>query len=259
MQDRLTLTIAALGDLHVSRHSDARYGELFAEASRRANAILLAGDLTDSGHPEEAHLLADDVSASEVPVIGVLGNHDYDAGREIEVAEILRRAGVAMLDGDVFTIEGVGFAGVKGFGGGFGRRMLTAFGETAIREYVAEAEAEARKLERALSQLRGRATVVLTHYSPARDTVIGEAEEIFPFLGSSRLEQVIDEVGANLAIHGHAHHGSPEGTTAGGTPVYNVAIPLLRRSGYEAGYRLIEVPMAEEESVAVAEGDSSRR
>jgi len=159
----------------------------------------------------------------------VLGNHDYEAGHPDQVINILEHAKVNVLDGETVEIEGVGFAGVCGFGGGFGRRMLNAWGEPAIKHFVQEAVDQALKLERALSRLETPTKVVLLHYSPIRDTIIGEDPEIFPFMGSTRLEGPINRFSAAVAFHGHAHGGAHEGRTSNGIPVFNVGIPVLHR------------------------------
>jgi Icc-related predicted phosphoesterase len=232
--------IAAIGDLHVGRFQRGAYSRLFAELSEKAAAILLAGDLTETGSPEEAEVLAEDLRACQVPAIGVLGNHDYDSGQATAVRRILGEAGLVLLDGDAYAIDGIGFAGVKGFGGGFSNRMLAAFGEQAIKDFVTEAEQEAHKLEHSLAQLKTPKKVALLHYSPVRDTVIGEDPEIYPFLGSSRLEHVVDDHDVDIVFHGHAHFGTGEGRTSKGISVYNVARPLLERV-CGLPYRIIEI------------------
>jgi Icc-related predicted phosphoesterase len=240
--DNGALRIAAIGDLHVGNLADGSYSALLAGIAREADVLLLAGDLTETGTPEQTTSLVRELQACSIRKIAVLGNHDHDSGQAAIVSSMLRDADVTVLDGDACAVDGVGFAGVKGFAGGFGNRMLSAFGEEAIKEFVSEAEAEAKKLEHALSQLHSMARrVVLLHYAPVRDTVVGENEELFPFLGSSRLEHVIDDFEATLVIHGHAHHGSHEGRTARGVPVYNVAAPLMRQIWPERPYRIFEL------------------
>lgn len=226
----LPIRIAAIGDLHYTRASQGVLEPLFAQVSGIADVLVLCGDLTDYGLPEEAQALARDLGAARVPVLAVLGNHDVESGRGDEVTEILRNAGVQVLDGDGCVVRGVGFAGAKGFCGGFGRRALEPWGEPIIKAFVREALDETMKLERALARLRTEHRVAILHYSPVQATVEGEPIEIFPFLGSSRLEEPINRYEASLVFHGHVHHGSPEGRTAAGVPVYNVALPLLRRT-----------------------------
>lgn len=224
------LRIAAVGDLHCTASSQGKLAPLFAHAAQRADVLLLAGDLTDYGQPEEAHVLARELAAAKVPTIAVLGNHDFESGQQDEVKRILVESGIHVLDGDAHEIDGVGFAGVKGFAGGFGERALGPWGEDAIKRFVQEAVDEALKLEAALARLRSGVRIALLHYSPVEDTVRGEPPTIFAFLGSSRLEEPIDRYHATAVFHGHAHSGTPEGRTKAGIPVHNVALPLLRRS-----------------------------
>jgi Icc-related predicted phosphoesterase len=240
-----TLRIAAIGDIHVSKSSQGQFQPLFAQISSNADVLVLCGDFTDYGLPEEAKILARDLSTSvKIPVIAVLGNHDFEAGRQEEIATILRDAGVTVLDGEATEIQGVGFAGVKGFAGGFGRGALGPWGEMAIKAFVQEAVDEALKLEAALARLRTQHRIAVLHYAPIRATVEGEPTEIFPYLGSSRLEEPINRYRVTAVFHGHAHRGSPEGRTAAGVPVYNVAMPLLARVNPDRPpYLIVEVPL----------------
>jgi Icc-related predicted phosphoesterase len=227
----MALRVAAIGDLHVTKKSAGAWQPIFAQASERADVLLLAGDLTDYGLPEEAHILVNELSRTvKIPVIAVLGNHDFESGKQDEVRAILAEGGVVVLDGDAFEIDDVGFVGVKGFCGGFGRRTLEPWGESMIKEFVREAASEGLKLESGLARLRTRQRVALLHYSPVASTVEGEPLEIFPFLGSSRLEEPLNRYAVAMVVHGHAHRGAPEGRTREGIPVYNVAAPLLRRT-----------------------------
>jgi Icc-related predicted phosphoesterase len=236
------IRLAAAGDVHFTLASRGALRRQLGELPGQVDVLLLCGDLTDHGLPEEAEALAEDVRALGLPTIAVLGNHDFEAGQPEEVAAALRGAGVRMLDGESCVVAGVGFVGVKGFGGGFGRRALGPWGEDAIKRFVQEAIDEAMKLERALARLAREPRVVLLHYAPIQATVEGEAPEIYPFLGSSRLEEPIDRYGVALAFHGHCHHGSVEGHTRAGTPVYNVAMPLLRnRFPGRAPVRIVEM------------------
>jgi Icc-related predicted phosphoesterase len=222
--------IAAIGDIHVSRHSQGAFQPLFTHISSNADVLVLCGDFTDYGLPEEARILARELTAAvKVPVVAVLGNHDYEAGKQNEIREILLDAGVTVLDGEAAEIEGIGFAGVKGFAGGFGRGSLGPWGEQVIKRFVQEAVDEAMKLETALARLRTEQRVALLHYAPIRGTVEGEPAEIFPYLGSGRLEEPINRYRVTAVFHGHAHRGTPEGRTSTGIPVYNVAMPLLTR------------------------------
>jgi Icc-related predicted phosphoesterase len=237
-----SMRLAAIGDLHVGENADKPYRDLFARISQEADVLALCGDLTNFGKTAEAEILAEDLKACTIPVVGVLGNHDYECGQPQEVARILHEAGMKVLDrGEAFEIDGVGFAGCKGFIGGFGRHMLSAFGEPEIKAFVQASIDENLKLESSLRMLRTDRIVVVTHYSPVQGTVEGEPPEIFPFLGSARMGETIDRFeGVKCALHGHAHRGAYESRTAGGAPVYNVAKPVLNRDlGIE--FALIEV------------------
>ena len=241
------LRIAAVADLHVKKTTHESLQSLFAAASEQADVLLLCGDLTDYGLVEEAKNLAREITASlRIPAIGVLGNHDFESGKAEEVVKIVTDAGVTMLDGGSHEIEGVGFAGIKGFGGGFGRRQLNAWGEDIIKKFVHETIEEALKLEMALARLRTPQKIAVLHYAPIHATCAGEPPEISPFLGSSRLEEPIDRYRCSAVFHGHAHRGSLEGRTKGNVPVYNVAMPLLAANFAErAPLRIIEVPVGE--------------
>lgn len=223
-----SLRIAALGDLHFDGTSKGALRELFSEVNQQADVLVLCGDLTTHGRAEQMRGFVEELAGVSIPMVGVLGNHDYESGEEKEVSRILCDAGVEVLDGTHTVIEGVGFAGTKGFAGGFGRGSLGPFGEQLIKDFVDEAVAEALKIEKAMRNLTTPARVVVLHYAPVLDTVIGEPEMIYPFLGSSRMMQPIDTMGASVVLHGHAHHGTLQGRTQTGIPVFNVAWPLLR-------------------------------
>jgi len=239
-----TARIAAMADVHCTTTSGGTLAPLFAEASAHADVIVLAGDLTDYGLPDEAIVLARELRVATAPVVAVLGNHDYESGRQAEVRTILREAGVRMLDGDACEVAGVGFAGVKGFVGGFGERALGPWGEDTIKRVVQEAVDEALKLETALARLRMPQRIAVLHYAPIAATVEGEPEVIYPFLGSSRLEEPLDRYPVTAVFHGHAHRGRPEGRTRGGVPVHNVALPLLREAFPDRPpYLVLEVPI----------------
>ena len=247
------LRVAAIGDIHVSRHSQGAFQPLFTQISGSADVLALCGDFTDYGLPDEARILARELTAAvKIPVVAVLGNHDYESGKQHEIRQILIDAGVAVLDGEATEIEGVGFAGVKGFAGGFGRGALGPWGEHAIKLFVQEAVDEALKLEAALARLRTHRRVALLHYAPIRGTVEGEPLEIFPYLGSSRLEEPINRYRVTAVFHGHAHRGTSEGRTSAGVPVYNVAMPLLTRLHPDrAPYVIVDLPLhADEEPPA---------
>ncbi len=226
---RKPVRIAALGDLHCTRTSAGKFQSLFAQISEAADLVLLAGDLTDAGHPEEARILARELSALRIPGAAVFGNHDFESGRQEELAHILSDTGLNVLDGEACEINGIGIAGVKGFAGGFGTSALGPWGEPTIKQFVHEAVNEALKLEASLARLRSKRQVVLLHYSPVRETVEGEPLEIYPFVGSSRLEEPIGRFPVSIVVHGHAHRGRHEGRTKNNVPVYNVSLPLLNR------------------------------
>lgn len=247
MMEKDTVRIAAVADIHVKKTGQGSMHALFEAATEQADVILLCGDLTDYGAVEEAKILAKEITTSlRIPAIGVLGNHDFETGKQDEIVKILTDAGVTMLDGDVHEVHGVGFAGVKGFGGGFGRRQLGAWGEEIIKKFVHETIQEALKLEAALVRLRTPQKIAVLHYAPIHATVEGEPPEINPFLGSTRLEEPIDRYRVNAVFHGHAHRGSLEGKTKSGIPVYNVAMPLLTaKFPGKLPFRVVEVPIAE--------------
>ena len=239
-----TIRIAAMSDVHYSRTSQGLLQSVFSQVAERADVLVIAGDLTDYGLADEARVLARDLtSLVKIPIVGVLGNHDYESGEEDDVRSILSDAGVHMLDGDAVELHGVGFAGVKGFAGGFGRGALGPWGEQAIKMFVQEALNEALKLESALARLKAEHKIAVLHYAPVRDTVEGEPVEIHPWLGSSRLEEPLTRFQVSAVVHGHAHKGTPEGRTSAGIPVYNVAVPVLTAAYPDRPpYRLIEVP-----------------
>jgi Icc-related predicted phosphoesterase len=237
--------VAAVADLHYPKTPPDLLQGLLSQASEQADVLLLGGDLTDYGRPEEARLLAKTLATyARLPLLAVLGNHDYESGKPEEVREILCDAGIIMLDGESYEVHGIGFAGVKGFAGGFGQWALQPWGEAAIKNFVREAVDEALKLESALAKLRTPQRVALLHYSPIQDTVEGEPPVIFPFLGSSRLEEPLNRYGVAAVFHGHAHQGAPEGHTTSGIAVYNVAAPLLHKSFPDQPlFRIVEIPV----------------
>jgi Icc-related predicted phosphoesterase len=247
MTVKKTVRLAAMGDLHCTKSSQGSFQPLFSEVAASADVLVLCGDLTDYGLPDEAHILATELAAARLPIVAVLGNHDYESGQQDEVKQILCDAGITVLDGDACEIDGIGFAGAKGFCGGFGQRALEPWGEQSVKRFVHEAVEEALKLESALARLRTDQRVALLHYSPIQATVEGEPAEIFPFVGSSRLEEPLNRFPVAAVFHGHAHHGSPEGRTSGGVPVYNVSVPLLRRAfPGQPPFRLLEIRPGEE-------------
>jgi Icc-related predicted phosphoesterase len=236
--------IAAVGDIHVRESDKGKWVEFFKEASRSADVLLICGDLTDTGDEAEAQVLAEELRACSIPVIGVLGNHDFEKGRHKLIRQIVHNDHVHILDGEAVVVNDIGFAGVKGFGGGFDNHMLSMFGEGAMKAFVQEAVDEALRLDRALARLdaeyKVERKVVLLHYSPIKETIIGEPEAIYPFLGSSRLADPLNRRNVIAAFHGHAHVGSLEGKTSGGVPVYNVSKPILLKAGYKCPFYVFE-------------------
>lgn len=251
-EKRERVRVAATSDLHCTRTSQGQFQPVLRQMAEAADVLLLCGDLTDHGLVEEAEVLARELAGIKVPMLGVFGNHDYHSDQAQEVERVLEGAGLKVLDGDDCVVRGVGFAGVKGFCGGFGRLTLEGWGEPAIKKFVYEAVEEALKLEKALSRLRTATRVAVLHYAPIQATVEGEPEGLFPFLGSSRLEEPLNRYGVSVALHGHAHHGSPEGRTQTGVPVYNVALPLLRRRDPDAPpFRVVELEATADGQAAV--------
>ena len=232
--------LAAIADLHFGRHPAGALQPLFAEIAKSADVLLICGDLTDHGHPDEARgLVRELVQHVKMPIVAVLGNHDYESHQEVELHAILRESGVTVLDGDACEVRGVGIAGTKGFCGGFGARTLGAWGEPIIKQFVQEALGEALKLEGALARLASPDRIALLHYAPVASTVEGEPLEIYPFLGSSRLEEPLVRFSVSAVFHGHAHHGQPEGRTSAGAPVFNVSLPLLQRVRPERPFHVL--------------------
>jgi Icc-related predicted phosphoesterase len=255
--------VAAIGDLHCTKSSAGTLLPLFARISESADILLIAGDLTDYGMPEEAAVLARELASLKIPAVAVLGNHDFESGKQEEVCRILTAAGLPILDGDACELQGIGIAGIKGFGGGFGPRALGPWGETIIKQFVHEAVNEALKLEAALARLRTAQRIALLHYSPIQATVEGEPLEIYPFVGSSRLEEPLNRYAVSLVVHGHAHRGQPEGRTSGNVPVYNVSMPLLARLHPEVpAFRVFHLspapPVVTDRAAAASETDHAR-
>lgn len=225
------IRIAAVADIHCSLNSKGKLQPFLSQIQEAADILLICGDITDYGLPGEAEVFAREFTSSiHIPALAVLGNHDYESGQEKEVSSILTDAGVHLLNGNSCEFHGIGFAGVKGFVGGFGRRELQPWGEISVKNFVGEAVDEAIKLESALSRIQASQSVVLLHYAPVVQTVVGEPLEIYPFLGSSRLEEAVNRYNVAAVFHGHAHFGSPEGKTLAEIPVYNVALPVLRKT-----------------------------
>ncbi len=218
-----------------------RFREMVRAVNGEAEGLVVAGDLTDHGTVEEAETLAEALALLRVPCAAVLGNHDFEGNQVREICRILAEVKVEVLDGDHAVFDRrLGIAGVKGFAGGFEKGMLQAFGEPMVKAFVQEAVNEALKLEAALAQLEIQKKVVLLHYAPIGASVAGEAAELQPFLGTTRLSAPCEAFGALAVFHGHAHHGQPEGRTPKGIPVYNVAMPLLKKT-LDRRFRIVDL------------------
>ncbi len=234
--------IAAVGDFHCGEEDAGTFRELFASVNDEADVLVLAGDLTRRGRAQEIRVCVNELTDIKIPIVAVLGNHDYEADNVSDVIATLRGRGIHLLNGDVFALnDKVGFAGVKGFMGGFGRAALTSFGEPETKEFVGAALHEVQKLELAMRRLATPVRIVVLHYAPVADTIAGEPEIIHPFLGTDRLAEPLDRYGAALVFHGHAHSGAFRGDTPGGVPVYNVSLPVLRRDGIGRMYYVHEL------------------
>ena len=242
-KDNTKIKLAAVGDIHVKEHFKGEYQKLFADVSEKADILLLCGDLTDLGLLSEAELLSEDLRSCRIQVVGVLGNHDYQSDSPDEIKKILEEnSHVRILGEEPLVFNGVGFAGTKGFIGGFDAYALGAFGEPELKQIVAERDRHANILENQLKELAPlEKKVVIMHYSPIRATVANEMDDIMPFLGSTRYAQVIDQYGASVIFHGHANAGPHEGKTPGGIPVFNVAMPLLESLTPDQPYKIFEI------------------
>ncbi|HEY0743493.1 MAG TPA: metallophosphoesterase [Chryseosolibacter sp.] len=245
-EEHIIKRVAAVGDIHVKETDKGKWVEYFKEVSRKADVFLICGDLTDTGDEAEAQVLAEELRACTIPVVAVLGNHDFEKGRHKLIRQIVQTENIHILDGEAIKIGDVGFAGVKGFGGGFDNHMLSMFGEGAMKAFVQEAVDEALRLDRALARLDADPAnvtkkIAIMHYSPVKETVIGEPEPIFPFLGCSRLAEPLNRRDVLAAFHGHAHVGSLEGKTPNGVRVFNVAKPILLKAGYTCPFYVLEI------------------
>lgn len=253
-QRRGIIRVAAVGDFHCGEEDAGRYREAFAKVNDEADVLLLAGDLTRRGTPAEFRVVAGELADVRIPILTVLGNHDHESHQTEAGLAILRERGVHILDGEPFELnDQIGFAGVKGFMGGFGRWTLTAFGEVETKAFVGTTLEEVQRLEFALRRLSTPVRVVLLHYAPITDTVVGEPEQIFPFLGNDRLVEPIDRFKAAVVFHGHAHHGTFRGTTPGGVPVFNVSHVLLRDQKVGDMYFLYDIAVEEAAAEVTAE------
>lgn len=225
------MRLAAVSDIHLKDEDYEKNVRAFSAVNELADALVIAGDFTNHGTPDEMRTCLAVLENIRVPMVAVLGNHDHESGNQDELAGMLRLAGVHLLDGQCFEIDGVGFAGTKGFAGGFAPYELMPFGEGGIKTFVEIAEREAIKLDYGLAQLKTKVKIAITHYAPIRETVVGEPEPIFPFLGSSRLARALDRHKPAMALHGHAHHGTFSADAPCGVRVCNVALPVLRERG----------------------------
>jgi Icc-related predicted phosphoesterase len=249
MEGNNKVRIAAVADIHVRETDRGRWVDYFKEVSQHADVLIIGGDLTDTGDEQEAQVLAEELKSCSIPVVGVLGNHDYEKGRHKLIRQIVQNQNVHLLNGEAIVVKGVGFAGIKGFGGGFDNYLLSMFGEGAMKAFVQEAVDEALHLDRALARLDadhpGITKIAVMHYSPVSSTIVGEPEQIFPFLGCSRLAEPLSRRNVAAVFHGHAHVGTLQGATPDGVKVFNVAKPILSKAGYEYPYYLYEVDVTE--------------
>jgi Icc-related predicted phosphoesterase len=245
MEPEKKMRIAAVGDIHVKENDKGKWQEFFKEVSKQSDLLLICGDLTDTGDEGEAQILSEELRACSVPVVAVLGNHDFEKGRHKLIRQIVQKENVHVLDGEAIVLGDVGIAGVKGFGGGFDNHMLSMFGEGAMKAFVQEAVDEALRLDRALARLdadheKVTKKIAIMHYSPIKETVIGEPEAIHPFLGCSRLSEPLNRRQVIAAFHGHAHIGTLEGRTSSGVRVFNVAKQILIKAGYKCPFYVFE-------------------
>ena len=229
------IRVAAVGDVHVGRDSAGCLAPQVAHLAERADVLLLAGDLTKRGLPDEARVLVAELAAVHVPIVAVLGNHDYEADRVDDVVDVLTGGRITVLEGGAarFLVgdQTVGIAGAKGFGGGFPGASGSDFGEPEMKAFMRHGAEAATRLDDGLREIAGDdVRIALMHYAPVEGTLRGERLEIYPFLGSYLLAEAVDRHRVDVALHGHAHGGTERGVTPGGVPVRNVAQPVLRRS-----------------------------
>lgn len=232
--------IAAMSDLHMQQGVSGIYKHHFEEISKKADILLLCGDLTDNGLLKEAELLAEELNSCKIQVIGILGNHDYTNNQDEEIKKMLS-AKMFLLGEQPYTYQDIGFVGVKGFGGGFDKHLVTPLGENLFKQFVYEAVNETIKLEETLAKLETDKKIVILHYAPIRQTLEGEPLEVYPFLGTSRLIEPIENYHVSAVFHGHAHYGKIEGQTISGIPVYNVSFPLLLRNNPDQPFIVVEI------------------
>lgn len=238
------IRLAAVGDIHIGKDTGALLGQELAHVSERADLLLIAGDLTQHGLPEEGEAVALGLSRVTIPIVIVLGNHDYHQGAQDAIRASLERIGARVLEAESvvyrFGSQSIGVGGVKGFGGGFAGACGSEFGEDEMKAFVRHSREKAEQLKASLAELDCDFKVALMHYAPCKGTLVGEKLEIYPFLGSYFLGEAVDETGCQLAIHGHAHHGTEHAVTRGGVPVRNVARPVINLA-----YKIYSVPPAE--------------
>ena len=235
------MKIAATADVHARVGDTGLLQALVEGAGREADVLVIGGDLTDLGLTDQAQVLLEILDDCPIPVIATLGNHDYECGNAAEVSRLFVKSGVHLLDRSSIVIDGVGFSGVKGFCGGFDETRANAFGEELFKVWVNEGRMEAQALGNELRRLETERRVAVLHYSPIRATVEGEPPEIHAFLGTSHLARALDEGGADIAFHGHAHNGAFRGKTQGGVQVFNVSVPVLQKEGFKQPYYVFEV------------------
>lgn len=245
MAEEKKTRIAAVADIHVKVSDKGKWTDYFREISKQADMLLIGGDLTDTGDEVEAQILSDELKNCNIPVVAVLGNHDHEKGRQKLIRQTVQNDNVHILDGEAIVIGNIGIAGIKGFGGGFDNHMLSMFGEEGMKAFVRESVNEELRLDRALNRLEQEyddiKKVVLLHYAPIKSTILGEPEQIFPFLGCSRLAEPINRQEIVAVFHGHAHKGVLEGETSTGIKVYNVAKPILQKAGFAIPVFILEV------------------
>jgi Icc-related predicted phosphoesterase len=237
----IALRIAATADIHVRVGDEERLRTLVRDAARDADVLVIGGDLTDLGHLEQAEVVLEILGACPIPVVATLGNHDHESGNAAELTRLLEESTIHLLDRSSIVIDSVGFSGVKGFCGGFDQTIANSFGENLFKAWVTEGILEAEALKNELRGLETERRVAVLHYAPIRATVEGEPPEIHAFLGTSRLAHALDEGGATVAFHGHAHRGPFKGKTPCGVPVFNVSVPVLEEEGFERPYHVVEV------------------
>jgi Icc-related predicted phosphoesterase len=235
------LKIAATADIHARVGDAERLHALVQDAAHDADVLAIGGDLTDLGRLEQVKVLLKVLGTCSMPILVTLGNHDYESGNAAELSRLIGESNVYLLDRSSIVIDSVGFSGVKGFCGGFDGNVANSFGEELFKAWVTEGVLEAEALKHELQRLETEQRVAVLHYAPIRATVEGEPPEIHAFLGTSHLARALDEGGATVAFHGHAHHGSFKGETPGGVPVFNVSVPVLKHEGFRQSYYIVEV------------------